>query len=439
VAAVVVVGAQWGDEAKGKVVDLLAERADVVVRYAGGSNAGHTVAVGDMVLKLHLIPSGILNARACCVISDGVVVDPTVLLREIAELRDRGVSTANLKVSPYAHVVLPYHKEIDRLEEERKGTGKIGTTMQGVGPAYEDKAKRIGIRIGDLVDPERLRERLDAVLPDKNFLLTQFYRSTPLDEDAIQAEYADYGRQLRPFVDDTARLVYDAVARGERVLFEGAQGTMLDIDYGTYPYVTSSHPVAGGACLGTGVGPKAIDTVIGVCKAYTTRVGEGAFPTEQLNETGEYIRERGQEYGTTTGRPRRVGWIDVVGLRYTAQVNGLDFLAITVLDVLAGLPEVKICTAYRLRGQVIEDFPVDRRLLAEVEPVYENIPGWDEDISRITRYDDLPRQVKQYVDRIQQLVGVPVALLGVGKRRDQTVLLEEDLFGVGRTRQPLLV
>lgn len=427
---VVVVGAQWGDEAKGKVVDLLAQNADVVVRYAGGSNAGHTVMVRDLMLKLHLIPSGILNPKTLCVISDGVVVDPTVLIRELAGLRDRDLSVANLKISPNAHVVLPYHKEIDRLEEERKGTGKIGTTMQGVGPAYEDKARRCGLRIGDLIDPERLAERLGAVLPDKNFLITRFYGGRELSLSEIVEEYTAYGRQIRPHVADTGRLVYDAVQRGERVVFEGAQGTMLDIDYGTYPYVTSSHPVAGGACIGTGVGPRSIDTVIGVCKAYTTRVGAGSFPTEQLNPTGDRIRERGNEYGTTTGRPRRIGWIDIVSLRYAARVNGLDRLAITLLDVLSGFPEVKLCTAYLHGGETLRELPVDRRVLAHVEPVYETFPGWEEEISHVDRFERLPEGARAYVRRIEELVEVPVALVSVGRRREETILMEPGLFGL---------
>jgi adenylosuccinate synthase len=429
VPSVVVVGAQWGDEAKGKIVDLLAQNADLVVRYAGGSNAGHTVMVGDMVLKLHLVPSGILNPKTCCVISDGVVIDPAVLLREIEMLRGERVSTENLRVSPNAHVVLPYHKEIDRLEEERKGDAKIGTTMQGVGPAYEDKARRIGIRIGDLIDRDRLAERLSVVLPDKNFLITQLYKGQALSYDDILKQYAAYGDAMQPFVTDTATIVHRTLARGERVVFEGAQGTMLDIDYGTYPYVTSSHPIAGGACIGTGVGPKSIDTIIGICKAYTTRVGEGAFPTEQLNATGERIRERGKEYGTTTGRPRRIGWLDVVGLRYAAQVNGLDWLAVTLLDVLSGLPEVKLCTGYRYQGEVMRELPVDRRVLAHAEPVYETLPGWTEEISSVTRFDDLPANARAYVRRVEELIGVRVALVSVGGRRDQTILLEPSLFG----------
>lgn len=426
--AVVVVGAQWGDEAKGKVVDLLAQNADLVVRYAGGSNAGHTVMVGDFLLKLHLIPSGILNPKTVCVISDGVVVDPTVLVREIAGLKEQNLSTDNLKISLGAHVVMPYHKELDRLEEEAKGDGKIGTTGQGVGPAYEDKARRCGIRIIDLIDPERLEEALRAVLPHKNFLIEQKYGAQPFRFEEVFAEYVRYGQEILPYVADTSAIVYEHCRRDDRVVFEGAQGTMLDIDHGTYPYVTSSHPIAGGACIGTGVGPKDIDTVIGICKAYTTRVGAGSFPTEQENEIGERIRQRGKEYGTTTGRPRRVGWLDVVALRYAARVNGLDWLAVTLLDVLSGLPEVKICTAYDYQGELIEELPADRRILNRVTPVYETIPGWEEEISHITRFEDLPANAQAYVRRVEELLEVPVALVSVGRRREETILLEPSLF-----------
>lgn len=426
--AVVVVGAQWGDEAKGKVVDLLAQNADVVVRYAGGSNAGHTVMVGEFLLKLHLIPSGILNPNTVCVISDGVVIDPTVLVREIAGLKERRLSTENLKISLNAHVVMPYHKELDRLEEEAKGDGKIGTTIQGVGPAYEDKARRCGIRIGDLIDPERLQEALQGVLPHKNFLIEHKYGAKPFRFEEVFAEYARYGQEILPYVADTSAIVYEACRRDDFVVFEGAQGTMLDIDHGTYPFVTSSHPIAGGACIGTGIGPREIDTVIGICKAYTTRVGAGSFPTELENEIGERIRQRGKEYGTTTGRPRRVGWLDVVGLRYAARVNGLDWLALTLLDVLSGFDEVKICTAYDFEGELIEELPADRRILARVTPVYETIPGWEEEISHITRFEDLPANAQAYVRRVEQLLEVPVALVSVGRRREETILLEPSLF-----------
>jgi adenylosuccinate synthase len=430
VATLVVVGAQWGDEAKGKIVDLVAQHAEVVVRYGGGSNAGHTVTVGERQFKLHLIPSGILNPRARCVITDGVVIDPVVLTRELVELRERGVDTSPLKVSPHAHVVMPYHKEIDRLEETRRGEGKIGTTMQGVGPAYEDKARRCGIRIADLVDPVLLRARLDAVLPDRNFLFRQLYQAPEMDREQILGTYRAYGEQIRPYVADTASIVQGAVAAGRGVVFEGAQGTMLDLDHGTYPFVTSSHPIAGGACIGTGVGPRAIDAVLGVVKAYTTRVGSGVFPTELLNETGDRIRERGREYGTTTGRPRRIGWLDAVCLRYAARVNGLTVLAITLLDVLSGLPEIRICTSYRAGGETTSELLGGPELLGRAEPVYETLPGWQGDIFNLTQWNELPAAAQRYVRRIEELVEVPVGLVSLGPRRDQTLVLRPELLAL---------
>jgi adenylosuccinate synthase len=428
VATVVVVGAQWGDEAKGKVVDLLAQDAEMVVRYAGGSNAGHTVMVGEELFKLHLVPSGILNPRTTCVISDGVVLDPEVVLRELDELQGRGVSTERLRISQNAHVVMPYHKEIDRLEEERKGAGKIGTTMQGIGPAYEDKARRCGIRIGDLAEPVRLAERIDAALPDKNFLITRLYNGQAIDRDEVLARYRSYGERLAPFAAETARLVHQAVAVGGKVVFEGAQGTMLDIDHGTYPFVTSSHPVAGGACIGTGIGPKAIDTVIGVCKAYTTRVGRGSFPTELRDSIGGRIREKGHEYGTTTGRPRRIGWLDTVALRHSIRVNGLDCLALTLLDVLSGLSALRICTGYRLGRDVLTEAPADEDMYAAVEPIFEELPGWAEEIDTVTRFERLPANAQRYVRRLEELLATPVGLISVGRRREQTILLTGNLW-----------
>lgn len=427
-ATVVVVGAQWGDEAKGKVVDLLGQDAEMVVRYGGGSNAGHTVMVGEELFKLHLIPSGILNPRTTCVISDGVVLDPVVALRELDELQGRGVSTERLRISRNAHVVMPYHREIDRLEEERKGAGKIGTTMQGIGPAYADKARRCGIRISDLTEPARLAERLDAVLPEKNFLITRLYGGQALERNEILDRYRHFGERLAPYAAHTAGLVHQTVASGGRVVFEGAQGTMLDIDHGTYPFVTSSHPVAGGACIGTGIGPKAIDTVIGVCKAYTTRVGRGSFPTELLNPIGDRIREKGNEYGTTTGRPRRIGWLDAVVLRHAVRVNGFDWLALTLLDVLSGLDTLRICTAYHSPDGIVTEAAPDEATLAAVEPIYEELPGWCEEIDRATRFEQLPRNAQQYVRRLEELLGVPIGLVSVGRRREQTILLAEDLF-----------
>ncbi|MBI3911422.1 MAG: adenylosuccinate synthase [Armatimonadetes bacterium] len=430
-AAIVVVGAQWGDEAKGKIVDLLAQRADIVVRYGGGSNAGHTVTVGNLVLKLHLVPSGILNPRTLCVISGGVVLDPAVLLREVDELRSYGISTDSVRISQRAHVVLPYHKELDRLEELRRGVGKIGTTMQGVGPAYEDKARRCGIRVMDLVDSDRLRARVTAVLPDKNFLIARLYGGTTLDRDAILEEYTAYGARIRPMVADTDALLHAASTGGQRIVFEGAQGTMLDLDHGTYPYVTSSHPVAGGACLGTGVGPKALQTILGVTKSYTTRVGEGAFPTELLDETGNRIREQGHEYGTTTGRPRRIGWLDTVALRYAARVNGLDCLAATLLDVLTGLPRLRICAAYEIDGERTADLPANGGDLARVQAVYEDLPGWEELISHARRLEDLPAAARDYLERVAELAGVPIALVSVGPQREQTIVLQPEILEGG--------
>jgi len=425
----VVVGAQWGDEAKGKIVDLLAQDAQMVVRYGGGSNAGHTVAVGDLLLKLHLIPSGILNPATACVISDGVVIDPVTLVRELDGLESQGIDTRQLKISGHAHVILPYHKELDRLEEERKRDGKIGTTMQGIGPAYEDKARRCGIRMADLIDRDRFQAQLTANLISKNFLLTQYYGSQPCDAAEVLASYAPLGERLAPYVADTGSIVYRAVANGDRVVFEGAQGTMLDIDHGTYPFVTSSHPVAGGACLGTGIGPRAIDTVLGVMKAYTTRVGQGAFPTELLDATGDRIRERGREYGTTTGRPRRIGWLDTVCLRYAARVNGLDRLALMLLDVLSGLPSIKICTAYECDGQIYRELPGDQSILGEARPILEELPGWPEEIDDVTQLDRLPAAAQRYVRRVEELVGLPIALVSVGRRRDQSIWLEDFFAG----------
>jgi adenylosuccinate synthase len=432
VSALVVVGAQWGDEAKGKIVDLLAQDADLVVRYGGGSNAGHTVTVGELQVKLHLVPSGILNPHARCVVTDGVVIDPAVLLGEIDELRSHGIDVRRLRISPHAHAVMPYHQEIDRLEDERRGEGRLGTTMQGVGPAYEDRARRCGIRIADLVDAGRLAARLDTVLPDKNFLLRKLYRAPAIPRARILLAYASYGERLRPFVSDTASIVQDAIAAGQGVLFEGAQGTMLDLDHGNYPFVTSSHPVAGGACIGTGIGPRAIDAVVGVVKSYTTRVGEGVFPTEIVGDLAGRIRERGGEYGTTTGRPRRIGWLDAVCLRYASRINGLSAMAITLLDVLSGLPEIRICTGYRIGAENVTELHGGPERLATAQPIYQTMPGWEQDLAAATRWEHLPRRAQAYVRRIEELTGVPVAIVSVGPRRDQTVTLNPNLLGAGR-------
>lgn len=432
-ANLVIVGAQWGDEAKGKIVDYLAREAGMVVRYGGGNNAGHSVTVGYVEYKFHLIPAGILNPETACVIADGVVIDPGVLVAEIEGLQARGVSVASLKISASAHVILPYHRRLDELEEARRGDNKIGTTGRGIGPAYADKATRVGIRMGEFVDPERFAARLRPVLAEKNALLTQVYGAEPLDAEAILAEYGAYAAALKPFVTDTAPLVYQAARNGKGVLFEGAQGTLLDIDLGTYPYVTSSHPIAGGACVGTGVGPTLIHGVIGVAKSYTTRVGAGVFPTELLNGIGDTIRERGHEYGTTTGRPRRCGWLDTVVLRYAVQVNGLSCLSLGHLDVLSGLDTIKIGVAYKTAdGEILRDLPSDLPFRTDIEPVYEELPGWKEDVSGARSLPGLPIHARRFVERVQELVGVPVATVSVGPAREQTIMMDEVLADIVR-------
>lgn len=434
-ANIVVVGAQWGDEAKGKIVDYLAAHSSMVVRYGGGNNAGHSVTVGTEVYKFHLIPAGILNPAITCVIADGVVIDPRVLLTEIEGLRARGVSFDNLKISASAHVILPYHKLLDELQETQRGENKIGTTGRGIGPAYVDKAARVGIRMGEFTDPARFEARLRAVLVEKNVLLTKVYGAEPLDAEAILAEYVPYAEGLRPFVHDTATLVSNTARSGGGIIFEGAQGTLLDLDLGTYPYVTSSHPIAGGACIGTGVGPTQIDSVIGVAKSYTTRVGAGVFPTELLDSTGEYIRERGHEYGTTTGRPRRCGWLDTVILRYAVQVNGMSCLSLGHLDVLSGLDEIKICVAYKnAAGETLADLPADLPFRTDCQPVYETLPGWKEDITEVLSMQDLPANALRFIQRVQELVGIPIATLSVGPAREQTILFENVLQDVVKPR-----
>lgn len=419
---VVLVGTQWGDEGKGKVTDFLADKADLVVRYQGGNNAGHTVVVGEREFKLHLIPSGILYPEKICVIGSGVVIDPGVLLKEMEYLKQRGISVDNLRISNRAHVIFPYHRQQDQAEEEHKGENKIGTTVRGIGPAYMDKSARTGIRICDLLDQEMFASLLERNIKAKNHLLTKVYGGEELDYESILLEYQGYAEVLGRYVTDDSLLINEALQDGKKVLFEGAQGTLLDIDYGTYPYVTSSHPTAGGACLGAGIGPTKIDKVIGVAKAYTTRVGEGPFVTELKDETGDYMRTKGGEFGTTTGRPRRCGWFDAVVARYAARINGLSYLAVTKLDVLSGLDKVKICTAYSYRGELIKEFPASLRVLEECVPVYEEFDGWHEEISSATSMEELPASARQYLERISQVAGVPIALIGVGSKRSQTIL-----------------
>ncbi|MBC7346065.1 MAG: adenylosuccinate synthase [Clostridia bacterium] len=423
-AAVVIIGAQWGDEGKGKITDYLAEKADMVVRYQGGSNAGHTVVVDGREFKLHLIPSGILYPGKTCVIGNGVVVDPEQLVRELEELARRVVDTAGLRLSKGAHLVLRYHRLLDLLEEERRGHGRLGTTGRGIGPAYLDKVGRRGLRVADLYDAEGFRRALSLNVALANEILAAAGKET-LDAAALAEEYLALGAKLEPFVADTSLLINRALDQGARVLFEGAQGTLLDLDHGTYPYVTSSHPVAAGACLGSGVGPTRIDRVLGVVKAYCTRVGEGPFPTEIAGEEGDLLRERGREWGTTTGRPRRCGWLDAVALRHAVRVNALDGLAITKLDVLDALPRVKIAVAYRCRGQLLEEFPTDLASLRACEPVYEELEGWQTGIQEARSLNALPAAARRYLARLEELAGVPVFLVAVGPQRHQTICRQE--------------
>ena len=423
--SVVVMGTQWGDEGKGKIVDHLAQQAQVVVRYQGGNNAGHTVVVKGVESKLNLLPSGILYPGKTCIIGNGVVVDPAHLLKEIAGMQERGIDMSGLKISNRAQVILPYHRLMDEVDEESRGDAKIGTTKKGIGPCYVDKNARIGIRFVDLMDPEEFARRLKINVTAKNRLLTEIFGKEPLDYDKILADYLGYAEKLRPYVTDTIFTLHDAIGRNEKILFEGAQATMLDIDYGTYPFVTSSHPVAGGVCVGAGVGPSAIGKVVGVVKAYTTRVGEGPFVTELHDETGNLIRERGHEYGTTTGRPRRTGWLDTVVVKYACMLSGIDCLAITRLDILDALPTLKICTGYLYKGKLLHEYPASLKVLDEVEPVYEELPGWQSDITGIRRYEDLPLNARRYVERLSECSGARLGVVSVGPDREQTILLEE--------------
>lgn len=417
---VVVVGTQWGDEGKGKITDYLADQADVVARYQGGNNAGHTIIINNKKYKLTMIPSGIFNENKLCVIGNGMVINPAALVEEVQYIRDNGFPTDNLRISDRAHVIMPYHLVLDALEEDRKADNKIGTTRKGIGPCYMDKAARNGIRIADLMVEEAFVEKARNIIADKNNVIVTMYGGTPLDADTIIREYLGYAEQLRPFVADTSVVLNDAIDEGRKVLFEGAQGVMLDIDQGTYPYVTSSNPSAGGVCIGSGVGPSKIKEVIGVAKAYTTRVGDGPFPTELKNELGDWIRDKGHEYGTVTGRPRRVGWFDSVVVRHARRVSGITGLSLNSLDVLSGLETVKICTAYRFRGELMEHYPANLKLLEECEAVYEELPGWNEDITSAKTLEDLPENTRRYVERVSALTGIPIAIFSVGRNRDQT-------------------
>lgn len=424
-ASVVVVGSQWGDEGKGKITDFLGESADVIARSQGGDNAGHTIHAQGKVLKLRLIPSGILYPDKLAIIGNGVVVNPESLVAELDYLAENGVTADNLRISDRAHVILPYHIELDRLQEVSKGDQKIGTTNRGIGPAYMDKAARTGIRMVDLLDKDIFAAKLRENLDFKNQLFTKIYGGKALNFDDIFEPFYAYGQRLKQFVTDTSVLLNDALDNGKKVLFEGAQGVMLDIDQGTYPFVTSSNPVAGGVTVGNGVGPTQINRVVGVCKAYTSRVGDGPFPTELLDETGDFLREAGHEYGTVTKRPRRIGWFDSVVMRHAKRVSGLTDLCLNSIDVLTGLETVKICTAYERNGETIYHYPASLDELAQCKPIYEEMPGWQKDITGVKTLAELPENARHYVERVAALVGVDIATFSVGPDRDQTNVLAD--------------
>jgi adenylosuccinate synthase len=431
-ANVIVIGAQWGDEGKGKITDLLSRSADVVVRSQGGVNAGHTIVVRGQTFKLHLIPSGILYPDTECIIGSGTVIDPQVVLKEIAQLEALGVSIRNLMISQTAHVTMPYHRIIDRASEERRGKHKIGTTGRGIGPTYADKSERTGIRVIDLINENDLRQKLEWTINYKNVILEKLYNLPPLDSEAVIEEYLGYAERLRPYVVDSSLKIYEAIEKRKNILFEGAQGTLLDLDHGTYPYVTSSSPIAGGACVGAGVGPTAIDRVIGVAKAYTTRVGEGPFPSELNDEIGQLLCDRGAEFGTTTGRRRRCGWFDAVIGRYAVRINGLDCLAITKLDVLDELDEIKVCIAYELDGEICHHFPNNASQFARCKPIYETLPGWKQSTGHCRSLEDLPKEALDYLKFLAELMKVPIAIVSIGASRDQTIIVEDPIHGPKR-------
>jgi len=422
--SVVIVGTQWGDEGKGKITDYYAEKSDHIVRFQGGNNAGHTIEIKDEKFKLHLLPSGILREDKNAVIGNGVVVDPKVLLDEINSLKKRGIDTSNLVLSDRAALIMPYHKAMDKLEERLKGNMKAGTTKKGIGPCYSDKVARFGIRVIDLYNPESLKDKLETIVPIKNKILEAFGEDKSWEVDELYQTYLEYGEELKKYVKDVSVLLDKAIEKNEDILFEGAQGTHLDIDHGVYPYTTSSNTTSPAAALGSGIGPKNIDSVIGIMKAYTSRVGTGPFPTELENETGDHIRDKGGEYGTTTGRPRRVGWLDLVMIRYSKRVNSLTELAVTNLDVLEGLEEIKVCTAYEYDGKKFEEFPADIERMYEYEPIYETFQGWSEqDWDQIAEkgYQALPDKVKNYLEFIEKTVEVPITHISIGPKRHQTI------------------
>jgi adenylosuccinate synthase len=421
---VVVVGTQWGDEGKGKVVDLLSAQANKVVRFQGGNNAGHTLVVDGEKSIFHVIPSGILCTDTRCLIGNGVVVDPEVFLEEIQGLFDKGIAVnpKRIGISERAHLIMPYHKAIDIAREKAKGASKIGTTGRGIGPCYEDKVARVGIRAIDLTDPDILKEKIRANVKEKNFYLTNFFGSEPLEYQPIIERCLSIAHELSPFIVDVSTELDAAIRKNESILFEGAQGTQLDIDHGTYPYVTSSNPVAANACIGAGIGPKSLDSIVGIVKAYTTRVGAGPFVCELVDETGNYLQEKGQEFGATTGRPRRCGWLDMLVVGYAARINGLTHLAITKLDILTGLDPINLCVAYEYKGKRLENIPAQLSILEKCSPVYDAMDGWQEDISGARTFEDLPYNAQAYVKKIEKWVDIPVSIISVGSERDETIV-----------------
>ena len=421
----VIVGTQWGDEGKGKITDLLAKDVDMVVRYQGGNNAGHTVVIGKKTFKLHLIPSGIFYKKVKCVVGNGVVIDPAVLIQEIETLKASGCDVKNLMVSSQAHVIFPYHRDLDKAQEGRHEAGRIGTTARGIGPCYVDKYNRRGVRICDLYNEKILREKLEWNLTEKTSLLRDFYKvEANFNLDEIMAQYLGYAEKIKAYViEESSTVIAKAIEAKKDILLEGAQGTMLDVDHGTYPFVTSSNPIAGGACAGAGLGPNKIDEIVGVVKAYVTRVGGGPFPTEISGELGDLLRERGGEYGTTTGRPRRCGWFDGVVMRHAARVNGLTSLAITKLDVLDEMSKLKVCTAYRRGGKLVKEFPADINILKDCTPVYEDMPGWQTDTTNVKTYKGLPKNAKKYVEKIAALADADISLISIGAERGKIIRL----------------
>ncbi len=434
--SIVLVGAQWGDEGKGKVVDLLSEKADIVVRFQGGANAGHTLVVGGEKIILHLIPSGILHRDKICLIGDGVVIDPEELLKEIEFLSERGYldDPSRLLISQKAHLVMPYHKLFDALRESRRKK-PIGTTRRGIGPAYEDKVARLGIRMGDLLEEDVLREKVEALLEEKNLILERVFGEPPLEVQKLYALLLEYGEKLRPFICDTSYFLYQKLKEGKKVLFEGAQGTLLDVDHGTYPFVTSCNTVSANACCGSGIGPKQIDLVLGVVKAYMTRVGEGPFPTELRDSTGEFLRKKGNEYGATTGRPRRCGWFDAVAVRYALRINGADGVILTKLDTLSGLERLKICVAYELKGKRVEEFPASAELLSRCVPIYEELPGWKEELKGKHSLEELPVEARRYLERLRELLQIPFFLISTGPEREDVIYLRDPFTFFSDKRQ----